>query len=83
MGSVAAPLQSMASAVSGTDNPISLVDWISSLLKTLKKFNGVVDKMATVSNSMLASPSMLIQYLDSSLRPSSMDYPLIYFQGNY
>ena len=47
--SVIRPLaQSMASAVSGTD-PINLIDWISSFLKTLEKFNTVADKIATVS----------------------------------
>ena len=79
MSAVAAPLQSTASGVSGTNNPIGLVDWISSFLKTLKQFNGVVDNIATVSIAMLASPSMLIQYTDSSLRASSVDYPLFCF----
>ena len=49
MSTVAAPIQSMASAVSGTDNPASLADWISSVIQTLEKLNGIVDKLATVS----------------------------------
>ena len=55
MSIIAAPVQSMASAVSGTD-PINLIDWISSFLKTLERFNAVVDKIATVSISLSASP---------------------------
>jgi len=82
MSTVAAPIQSVASAVSGTDNPIALVDWISSFLKTLEKFNGVVDEIATVSITLYpASLSMPIRCLDSSLRASSVDYPLFCFQG--
>jgi len=82
MSIVAVPIQSTASAVSSTDNPIYLVNWISSFLKTLEKFNAVVDKIATVSISLCpASPPMLIRCLDSSLRASSMDYPLFRFQG--
>ena len=77
MSIVVAPVQSTASAVSGTDN---LVNWISSFLQTLEKFNAVADKIATVSIMLYpASPSMLIQCLDSSLRASSMDYPLFCF----
>jgi len=49
MKTLAAPLENMASGVSGTDNPIAIVDGISSFLETLKKFNSVVDKIATVS----------------------------------
>ena len=48
MSIIGVPVQSAASAVSSTD-PISLADWISSFLKTLKKFNAVADKIATVS----------------------------------
>ena len=48
MSIVGAPVQSTASAVSGTE-PNSLVDWISSFLKTLKQFNDIVDKIATAS----------------------------------
>jgi len=84
MGTVAAPIQSMASAVSGTDlNPIALVDWISSLLEALKNFHTAVDKIATVSITWWPANQarMLIRYLDSSLRASSVDYPLCCFQG--
>ena len=82
MSAVSAPIQRAASALSGTDNPIALVDWISSFLKTLEKFNDVVDKIATVSITLSpASPSMLIRCLDSSLRASSVDYPLFCFQS--
>ena len=49
MSFVAAPVQSMASVVGGTDNPMGVVDRISSFLTTLEKFNAVVDKIATVS----------------------------------
>ena len=49
MSTVAGPVQSAASAVGDTDNLIGLIDWISSFLKTLEKFNGIVDKIATVS----------------------------------
>ena len=79
---VAGPVQTAPSVVSGTDNPIDLVDWISSFIQTLEKFNNVVDKIATVGIiPSPASPLMLIQCLDSSLRASSVDYPLFRFQG--
>ena len=82
MSTVATPIQNVASAVGGTDNPIALVDWISSFLETLEKFNAVVDKIATVSTSLCpASPLILIRYQDSSLRTSSMDYPFFCSQG--
>jgi len=74
--------ESAASALSGTDNPMDLVDWFSSFIRTLEKFNNVVDKIATVSITLCpATPSVLIQCLDSSLRASSMAYPLVCFQG--
>jgi hypothetical protein len=83
MSAVPAPVQSTASVISGTDNLIAVVDWIASFLKTLKKFNDVVDQIATVSIPLChISPSrMLIRSLDSSLRASSVDYPLFCFQG--
>jgi len=81
MRTVAAPIQSVASALNGTDNPIALVDWISSFLKALEKFNGVVDKIATVSTYALRACRWSFYCLDSSLRASSVDYPLFYFQG--
>ena len=83
MSTVAAPIQTVASALSGTDNPIALVDWISSLLKSLKKFHATVDQIATVSITLwTASPSpVLIRCLDSSLRACSVDYLVSYFQG--
>jgi len=82
MCTLAPPVQSVASAVSGTD-PISLVDGISSFLQTLKKFNVVVDQIAMVSITLCpASPSrMLTPCLDSSLRASSVDNPRCCFQG--
>jgi len=62
MGTVAASIQSVASALSGTDNPVALFDWFFSFLKTLEKFNGVVDKIATVSITLhLASQSMIFR----------------------
>jgi hypothetical protein len=45
---IAVPVQSVTSAISNADNPIDLVDFISSFLKTLSKFNDIVDKIATV-----------------------------------
>ena len=69
MSTVAAPIESATSVLSGTDNPIPLLDWISSLLKSLEKFNGIVDKIATVRISITlcsASQSMLTRCLDSS-----------------
>ena len=82
MSTLAVPLQSMASGISGTD-PIALVDGVSSFLQTLKKFNGIVDQIASVSITLCpAGPSwMLTPSLDSSLRASSMDYPLFCFRG--
>ena len=51
MNIVAAPgVQSAALAISGTD-PISLMNWIASFLKTLEKFNVIADQIATVSVS--------------------------------
>ena len=47
MNTIAAPTQSVASALD--TNPIALVDWISSFLTALEKFNAVADKIATVS----------------------------------
>ena len=82
MSTVGGSIQSAASAVGDTNNPIDLVDWMSSFLETLENFNGVVDKVATVSITLCpVSPSMLIRCLDSSLRASSVDYPLFCFQG--
>ena len=52
MSFVVAPVQNTASAVSSTDNPIALIDWISSFVKTLEEFNGVVDHIATVSTTL-------------------------------
>jgi len=73
----------MAPMLSGTDNPIPLVDWISSFLKTLEKFHAAVDKIATVSITLWPAnlSRMLIRCLDSSLRASSVDYPLFCSQG--
>jgi len=66
MSTVATPVQIAASTVSDTDSPISLVDWISSFLKTLEKFDGIVDKIATVSITLYpASLSILFQCLGS------------------
>ena len=83
MSIVAVPVQSTTFAINSTDNPIGVIDWISSFLMTLKKFNGVVDQIATVSITLCpACPSqILIRSLGSSLRASSLDYPLFYFQG--
>ena len=83
MSTVAASIQSVASAVIGTDNPIALVDWTSSFLKALENFHAAVDKIATVSTTLWpATPfRMLIRCLDSSLRASGVDYPLFYFQS--
>ena len=81
MSTVAVPAQSMT-LVDGTDNPISLMDWMSSFLKALKTFNDMVDKIATVNITLFpAGLSTLIQWPGSSLRASSMDYPLFRFQG--
>ena len=49
MNTVTGPVQSVASALGGTDNLTALVDWISTFLKALEKFNTVADKIATVS----------------------------------
>ena len=56
MRGIAAPVQSAASAINDTDNPIALVDFISSFLKTLSSFNSVVDKIATVRSAVPARP---------------------------
>ena len=60
-----------------------LVDWITSFLKSLEKFNGIMDQIATVSIMLCpATPSwVLMRCLDSSLRASSVDYPLFRLQG--
>jgi len=82
MSTLAAPLENMASEFSGTDNPIALIDGIYSFLKTLEKFNGIVDQIATVSITHPASPcQILIRCLDSPLRASSMDDPVFSFEG--
>ena len=61
MNTVAAHIQSVVSAVRGADNPIGLVDLISSFLQTLEKFNGIVDKIATVSITLCpTSPSRML-----------------------
>ena len=78
MSFVAGPIRSAASAV---DNPIALVDWFSSFLKTLEKFNGVVDKIATVSITLCpAIQSTIIQLSRFILArnqrgPSSLLFP--------
>ena len=66
MSIVAAPVQSMASAVSGTD-PINLIDWISSFLKTLEKFNTVADKIATVSVTLCPADAAYIHSMSRSI----------------
>ena len=53
---IATPVQSAASAISIADNPIPLVDFISSFLKTLNSFKSVVDKIATVRSAVLTRP---------------------------
>ena len=53
---IAAPVRSAASAINDADNPIALVDFISSFLKTLRSFNSVVDKIATVRSAVPARP---------------------------
>ena len=53
---IAAPVQGAASAINDADNPIALVDFISSFLKTLSSFNSVVDKIATVRSAVPARP---------------------------
>ena len=79
---VAASIQSMSSSLSGAHNPIALVNWISSFLRTLEKANGVMDKIATVSITLCpVNSSMHIQCLDSSLRASRLGCPLSCFQG--
>lgn len=45
---VAMPVQGVVSAVNNANNPIDLVDWISSFLKMLSKFNSIVGEIATV-----------------------------------
>ena len=52
MSFVVAPVRNTAFAVSSADNPIALVDWISSFVKTLEDFNGAVDHIATVSTTL-------------------------------
>ena len=82
MSTVAAPIESTVSVLCGAENPTALVDWISSFLKTLEKFNGVVDKLATVCVTLCpAILFMLIRCLDPSLHTSNVDYPLVHFQG--
>jgi hypothetical protein len=56
MRAIAAPIQSVASAINDTDNPMAPVDFISPFLKTLSSFNSVVDKIATVRSSVPARP---------------------------
>jgi hypothetical protein len=53
---IAAPVQSAASAIGDADNPIPLVDFISSFLKTLSSFNSIVDKIATVRSAVPTRP---------------------------
>jgi len=53
---IAAPVQSAASAISNADNPIPLVDLISSFLKMLSSFNSAVDKIATVRSTVPIRP---------------------------
>ena len=83
MSLVSASVESMASAVSSTNNRITLIDWMSPFLTTLEKFNGVVDQISTVSVTLRPTSlsRMLIQPLDSSLRGSIVDYPLFCYQG--
>jgi hypothetical protein len=81
MNNIPPLVQDVASAVNGTD-PINLVDGISSFVQTLKSFDGVVAQIAAVIELLcFASSSMLIRCLDSSLRSSSMVYPLFCCQG--
>ena len=56
---IAAPVQSAVSAISNADNPIPLVDFISSFLKTLNSFKSVVDKIATVRSAAPRRPVRL------------------------
>ncbi|PPQ90302.1 hypothetical protein CVT25_013271 [Psilocybe cyanescens] len=47
MRGITAPVQGGAAAISNADTPIDLLGFTSSFLKTLSKFNSVVDKIAT------------------------------------
>jgi hypothetical protein len=56
MSVIGTPVQSAASAINNADNPIPLVEFISSFLKTLSSFNSVVDKIATVGSAVPTRP---------------------------
>lgn len=83
MRDFAVPAQGAAS-VEINDNPIALVDSVSSFLETLAKFNDIVYNIATVMSCYaLITAHILIFYLDPSLCASSMGNPLSCFQGSY
>jgi hypothetical protein len=44
------PVQDAAAKIDKAENPIKSLDALSSTLKSLEKFNSVVDKIATVRN---------------------------------
>ena len=80
--SLASRVRSGASAISSTDDPIALVNWVSAFLTTLEKFDAIGDEIAKASITLCpVSLSTLTRCLGSSLHASSMDYPLFCFQG--
>ena len=48
IGGIFGPVQSAASAIGDADNPTGLLDFVSSFLNSLSKFNDVVDEIAKV-----------------------------------
>lgn len=79
---IAAPVQGGAAAMSNADKTMDLLDFKSSFLKTLSKFNSLVDKIAAVWYLCIRSKSCeLMSRLDQPVRTSSMGRSLFCFRG--
>jgi hypothetical protein len=48
MNTYSGPSEKVTSTISQADNPINLVDSVSSFLKSLERFNSIVDGIAEV-----------------------------------
>jgi len=48
METISGPVQKAASTINDAGNPVNLMDSLSSTLKSLEKFNSLVEKIATV-----------------------------------
>jgi hypothetical protein len=85
MKAIHGPVQEAAARIDESGNPINFMDSLSSTLKSLEKFNSVVDTIAMVRNHCYAFSTEaygLIKSPDTPLCPSSMDSSQCCLQGS-